>query len=190
MTILHTVPTADASGAVASIYAADTLALGYVPSHTQVLSLNPEAYLAFEHLLRTIAGSMDQRRYELITLAAAQGVRSPHCRLAHGFKSLRYIDEEQLVRIARNYRDAGLSEAEVAVMDFAERLSSAASAGMNDDDAGRLRELGLSDREIVDITLVAAARNYFSRALQALAPELDIPPGLSAELQEALLEPL
>jgi hypothetical protein len=71
------------------------------------------------------------------------------------------------------------------MMDYALKLSTNAAA-MNDADSQTLREAGCSDRDIVDITLAAAARNYFSRALQALAVDVDVPPGLSPALQEAL----
>ena len=99
------------------------------------------------------------------------------------------IDEEQLLAVARNYRDAGLPPEEVAMMDYAVKLSTNAAA-MNDDDTQRLRDVGFSDREIADITLAATARNYFSRALLALAVDLDVPPGVTTELQDALLTPL
>jgi hypothetical protein len=47
-----------------------------------------------------------------------------------------------------------------------------------------------SSRELVDITLAASARNFFSRAPLALAVDVDVPEGLSPKLQEALLAPL
>jgi uncharacterized peroxidase-related enzyme len=129
---------------------------------------------------------MDKRRYELVTLAAADAIESQHCRLAHGKKSLTYIDEQELTAIARDYTAAGLTEAEVAMMEFAAQVSGD-SASITDADTARLRELGFSDRDIVDITLAAAARNYFSRALQALGAEVDVPSGLSEPLTEALV---
>jgi hypothetical protein len=42
----------------------------------------------------------------------------------------------------------------------------------------------------VDITLAAAARNYLSRILQALAVDVDVPPQLSDEMRGALLDPI
>lgn len=60
---------------------------------------------------------------------------------------------------------------------------------MTDDDSRALREAGFTDRQIVDITLAAAARNYYSRPLQALAVPTDQVPGLSPELVDALLSP-
>jgi hypothetical protein len=60
---------------------------------------------------------------------------------------------------------------------------------MTDADSQRLRDVGFSDRQIVDITLAAAARNFFSRALLALAVPVDDVPGLTPALVAALREP-
>lgn len=189
MTILKMTPEAEASGLTAEIYDADRRSLGYVPSHTKAMSLNPEAYLAWESLTKAISSSLGLRRYELVTLAAAQGIGSSHCRLAHGKKTLKIFSEEQLRAIARDYHDAGLPEAEVAMMDYAVKLSTDAAA-MTESDARQLRDFGFSDREIADITLAAAARNFFSRALLAMGVDLDVPGGISEELHDALLAPL
>lgn len=189
MSILKVQSESEATGLTAEIYQADLQSMGYVPSHTKAMSINPEAYKAWQSLVKAIVSSLGLRRYELVTLAAAQAIGSSHCRLAHGKKTLAIIDEEQLLAVARDYRDAGLPPEEVAMMDYAVKLSTNAAA-MNDDDTQRLRDVGFSDREIADITLAATARNYFSRALLALAVDLDVPPGVTAELQDALLTPL
>ncbi|MGK9146542.1 carboxymuconolactone decarboxylase family protein [Plantibacter flavus] len=189
MTILHTVPEAEATGAVAELYADDIADQGYVSAHTKVMALNMEAYAAWEHLIGAVARPLGRRRYELVTLAAARGTRSAHCRLAHGRKSLDLFDEGQLIRIAADYRDADLSPAEVAMMCFAERVSEDASA-MTDADSLTLREHGFSDQEILDITLAAAARNYYSRAIGALAVEVEPPSDISDELRRALVADL
>ena len=175
----------EAHDGVADLYAHDVEDLGYVPSYTRVMAVNPEALRAFQQLVRAIVSELGVRRYELATLAAADAVGSDVCRYAHGRKSLKLFDEEQLERIARDHHDAQLSEADVALMDFAAKLSRD-SASMTDADSLRLREVGFTDREIVDITLAASARNYFSRALHALAVEVDVPPGLSPNLRDAL----
>ncbi|KRE44583.1 carboxymuconolactone decarboxylase [Arthrobacter sp. Soil736] len=189
MSILKMTSEAEASGLRAEIYDADRRSLGYVPSHTKAMSLNPEAYIAWESLLKAISSSLGLRRYELVTLAAAQGIGSSHCRLAHGKKTLKIMSEEQLLAIARDFHNAGLPAAEVAMMEYAVKLSTDAAA-MTDNDAQQLRDFGFGDREIADITLAAAARNYISRAVLAMAVDLDVPPGLSPDLQSALLAPL
>jgi uncharacterized peroxidase-related enzyme len=189
MAVIRTVPENEATGETAAFYAQDILDVGYVPSHTKVMALHPEAFRAWQALVKAVSGPMDKRRYELVTLAAALGIESKHCRLAHGAKTLRYIDEPSLIRIARDYRNAGLSPAEVAMMEFAEKVSRN-SASMTDDDAGRLRDFGFNDHEILEISLAAGLRNLFSRVLQSLNVDVDVPPALTPELQNALLEPL
>ena len=186
MSIVKTISESDATGEVAVIYAEDLETMGYIPSYSRLMAMNPEAVRAWEALARTIALPLGKRRWELVTLAAARGLRSQDCLLAHGKKSLDLFSEPELIRIAKDYRDAGLSEAEVAMMDFAFTVSTASSA-MTDKDSQRLRDVGFSDIEIVNIALAASARNYFSRAIQALAVETDVPADLSDQLKHALI---
>lgn len=185
MSIIRTQTEAEATGLVAELYDDDIRDLGYVPSHTRVMAVNPEAVKAFEQLIRAVAGPMDKRRYELVTLAAAEAIGSQACRVAHSRKSLKYMDEQEIAAVLRDFRTAGLTGAEVAMMEFAQKLSRD-SAAMTEADSQRLRDAGFDDREIVDIALVAAARNYYSRALHALAVEPDVPPDLPAGVRAAL----
>ncbi|WP_136707878.1 carboxymuconolactone decarboxylase family protein [Agromyces sp. H66] len=189
MTIIRTIPEDEADVEVAALYADDVETLGYVPPHTKAMAMNPAAYRAFEALIRSVAKPLGLRRYELVTLAAARGTRSRHCRLAHGAKSLRLFDADQLERIARDYNDAGLSGAEVEMMRFAEQVGRDASS-MTERDSQRLRDAGFSDQEIVDITIAASARVYFASALQGLAVDVDTPPMLSEPLRAALVDGL
>ncbi|MDR6413347.1 carboxymuconolactone decarboxylase family protein [Pseudarthrobacter sulfonivorans] len=187
--ILKTTPESEATGLTAAIYDDDLNSLGYVTTQTKAMAINPEVFQAFEAMLGAITASMDLRRYELVTLAAARAIGSTHCLLAHGAKSLKAFPEDELAGVARDYRNAGLTRAEVAMMEYAEKLSGDATA-MTDADTLVLRGHGFTDREIMDITVAAAARNFLSRAVLALAVDLDVPPVLSPELQEALLAPL
>lgn len=195
MSIIQTTPEDEATGLVAEQYEADRAKQGYVASYTRAMSVNPEAVAAFESLVRAIVAGLGLRRYELITLAAARGARSQHCRLAHGSRALSMglFDESALVQIATSPREsgpvAGLSDAEIAMMEFAEKVSTDASS-MTDADSLVLRAHGFSDREIVDIALAAAVRNYYGKALQALAVEVDVPPTLSDPVREALVRGL
>ena len=182
----------EASGHVADMYDGDLRTDGFVFAHTRAMAINPEAHQAFETLVRAIVPSIGVRTYELATLGAARAIPSPHCLLAHGRKALRAqaLTEEQLEGLARREDEtAGLDDADVAVLRFAEKLSTDAAA-MTDADSQSLRDVGFTDRQIVDIALAAAARNYFSRALQALSVPVDAVKGLSPELTAALLSPV
>lgn len=80
---------------------------------------------------------------------------------------------EQLEAIALDYRNAGLDPQEVAIMEFAEKITLHASA-IRREDVDKLRGFGLSDEEILDITLAAAVRNFWSKTLDAMGTETDI----------------
>ena len=178
-----------AEGHVAEMYADDIDDDGFVFSHTQAMGVNPEAHAAFESLIRAVVPSIGLRVYEAATLGAARALGSTHCLLAHGRKSLRagILDEGGLAAFARG-DDTGFTPAEQVVVDYAARLTTDPSS-MTDDDARSLRNAGYSDRQIVDITLAAAARNYFSRALLALAVPVDEVPGLDPSIAAALTRP-
>src|SRR6266581_8333658 len=146
----------------------------------------PEVYAAWVQLNTAIKAGMDLRRYELATLAAARRLRSSYCCLAHGTVLMERFGEP-VREIALDHRAAGLDEVDVAVMDLAERVVDDATA-IGDADLQRLRDLGLSETEIMDVVLAAAARCFFSKTLDALGVRPDASYSeLEPELREALV---
>jgi uncharacterized peroxidase-related enzyme len=121
----------------------------------------------------SIKTTMDPRRYELATLAAARRLRSTYCCLAHGSVLLeKFLEPDALKSVMADHHAAGLDELEVAVMDLADKVAADATS-VSDTDTARLRTLGLSDGEILEIVAAAAARCFFSKALDALGVQAD-----------------
>jgi alkylhydroperoxidase family enzyme len=146
----------------------------------------PEVRAAWVQLHTSIKEGMDLRRYELATLAAARRLRSSYCCLAHGTVLMEQFGEP-LREIALNHRTAGLDDVDVAVMDLAERVVDDATS-IEDSDLQRLRDLGLSDTDIMDVVLAAAARCFFSKTLDALGVLPDSSYNeLEPDLREALV---
>jgi alkylhydroperoxidase family enzyme len=135
-------------------------------NYERAFAERPEVYAAWGELNGAIKAGMDLRRYELATLAAARRLRSSYCSLAHGTVLLERFGEPVL-EIALDRGTAGLDEVDLAVMDLAERVVDDATS-IGDDDLQRLRELGLSETEIMNVVLAAAARCFFSKTLDAL----------------------
>lgn len=185
--IIETPTENTATGHVAEMYAEDRDGDGFVFAYTKAMAVNPEAYAAFMALIRAIVPSIGVGVYEAATLGAARAIGSPHCLLAHARKSLRadVVDDAGLSAFAEG-DDSGFTPAQQAVIRYAAKLS-ADPCRMTDDDALALRDAGFDDRQIVDITLAAAARNYFSRALLALGVPTDEMPGLDRSTAAALL---
>ncbi len=92
-----------------------------------------------------------------------------------------------MAEIARDYRDAGLEDIDVAVMGLAERVVDDATS-IGQADLQPLRDLGLTETDIMDVVLAAAARCFFSKTLDALGVRPDASyRQLSPELQEVLV---
>ena len=97
-----------------------------------------------------------------------------------------FFTPEEVEAIVRDYRHAGLSAADVAMLSFAEKITLHAYE-VTQADVDELRSHGFADAEILDIVLVAAARNFYSRVVDALGavpdPEyLDLEGGLRRAL--------
>ena len=155
------------------------------PNFDRAFDERPQVQAAWLALNTSIKESMDLRRYELVTLAAARRLRSSYCCLAHG-TILHEEFDEPVIDIALDHRSAGLDEVDVAVMDLAEQVVDDATS-IGDRQLARLRELGLPERDIRGVVLAAAARCFFSKTLDALDIRAD---ASYRELDPALLEVL
>jgi alkylhydroperoxidase family enzyme len=159
---------------------------GVPTNYKRAFDERPDVYAAWGALLGAIKANMDLRRYELATLAAAQRLRSTYCSLAHG-KVLIEQFGEPVLQIATDRTAAGLDEVDLAVMDLAERVVDDATS-IDDADLQRLRDLVLSDPEIMDVILTAAARCFWTKTLDSLGVQADASyRELDPELQEVLV---
>ena len=155
-------------------------------NYERAFEARPDVYAAWGELLAAIKANMDLRRYELATLAAAQRLRSSYCSLAHGKVLIERFDEPVL-QIATDRSEAGLDAVDLAVMDLAERVVDDATA-IAEADLQRLRDLGLSDEEIMDVVLTAAVRSFWTKTLDALGVQPDASYNeLEPELREVLV---
>jgi uncharacterized peroxidase-related enzyme len=177
----------EASGGVAEMFEAHRGQLGYVPNFARLFAQRPAVFKAWLQLRDAITGEMDPRRYELATLAAARALRSSYCALAHG-KVLadRFLDAATVQALALDHAHGGLDEVDVAIMDLAAKVAGDTTA-ITETDVQRLRDLGLADAEIFDVVLAAAARCFFSKAVDALGVQPDaefseLDPGLREAL--------
>jgi uncharacterized peroxidase-related enzyme len=163
----------NATGALHALYEGEVAAKGYIPNYTRLFSLRPEVYRAWRQLVTALNGTMDLRRYELATLAAAEALRCRYCVAAHGaVLESKFYDRPQLEAIVRDFRNAGLDPVDVAIMTFAQKIARHAYE-VTEADVTELRTLGLGDAEILDVALTASARSFFSKTLDAMGCEPD-----------------
>ena len=167
------IPEEAASPEMAAMFAADRDHHGYVNNWTKVYARRPDVLAAWSTLRDAIASRMDQRRYELVTMAAAQRMRSSYCALAHGVGLIKHFyDADTVLHLASDRENAGVDEVDLAVMRFAEKVVDDASQ-ITQADVDRLRDLGLDDDDVIDVALAAAARCFFSKVLDAVGAQPD-----------------
>jgi uncharacterized peroxidase-related enzyme len=135
----------------------------------------------------SIKATMDRRRYELVSLAAARRLRSSYCSLAHGSVLLeRHLEAGELRSVFEDHHDAGLDDVDVAVMDLADKVAADATS-VTQADVERLRSLGLDDGEIFEVVAAAAVRCFFAKTLDGVGAQPDARyAALDPQLRDAL----
>jgi uncharacterized peroxidase-related enzyme len=175
---LKTVTEADATGDVARIYEEEIERYGFVMEATRVWTTRPEMLHLWEEFYATVRSrlSLSARDWKLITLVAAKHVPSTYCSLVYG-RSL--VDDlgspDQIMAVSGDYHNAGLSDRDVAMLEYAEQITRDASQ-VTEADIAKLRDAGFSDEEIYDIAMCASLRNFMSRFYDALGatPDADL----------------
>jgi uncharacterized peroxidase-related enzyme len=184
--LIRTIGVDEAEGDVRAMYEQEAQS-GYVANYVKVFSHRPPVMAAWNTLIGAIRSTVDLRRYELVTLAAARALHSSYCMLAHG-KILRdqFFTPAQLAHIAGDTATAPLEPAEIAMMAYVDKLVRDAST-IDAADIQTLRDHGFADAEIFDIAAVASARCFYSTLLDALGAEPEATfAELESELQTAL----
>ena len=107
--------------------------------------------------------------------------------LAHGaLLRKNFFSANELLAIIKDFHHAGLSEEEVAIMSFAQKITTQPHQ-ISETDIELLRGYGLSDEEILNVVLACTARNFFSKTLDALDA---VPDEVYKQLEPELLKQL
>jgi uncharacterized peroxidase-related enzyme len=148
-------------------------ALGYVPNYARPFALAPDAFTAWQGLSAAVKAGMDERRYELVTVAAARRMRSRYCAVAHAaiLRDKFYADDE-LRRIVADPHSAGLEPGDLAAVDFAEKIAVDPTVA-TEADVQALRDAGLSDQDIFQVVLAVTIRRFFAGVLDAVGASPD-----------------
>jgi uncharacterized peroxidase-related enzyme len=179
----------EATGAAVELLDSARDADGHVPNFVRMFAHRPDVYAAWQQLLLAVRDNMDRRRYELATIASARHLRSSYCMLAHSSVLLdqQFYDSDAVRAIAADHRAAGLDDVDVAVMDLAEKIAADATS-VTQEDVDRLRRLGLSEGDVLDVVLAASLRAFFTKTLDALGVEPDASyDALERELKDVLV---
>ena len=166
---------AEATGEVAEIYHGEIAQRGFVMEATKCWTVRPDLLPLYEQFSASLRAnfSLGTRGWRLITFIVAKHIPSTYC--SHVYARLLTAElgsKDQVLAVQRDFRTAGLSDKEVAMLTYAEQVARDASR-ITPADIDALRTVGFSDVEIGDIALCASWRCFLSRFFDATgaAPE-------------------
>jgi uncharacterized peroxidase-related enzyme len=132
---------------------------GFVPNVFLVLARRPDefrAFFAYHDALMDKPGNLTKAEREMIVVATSNANQCQYCVVAHG-AILRIRAKDPLIadQVAINYRKAGITDRQKAMLDFAMKVSFEAY-DVGDADLAMLSEHGFSEEDAWDITAIAA----------------------------------
>jgi uncharacterized peroxidase-related enzyme len=177
MAFIRMVGADEAEGPLEAIYERDRAQWGEVSPVTRMWSLRPDAlerYLAFKKTVFFGGTTLGRVREELLAVVLSRLTRCSYCAVTHGefLREALGADPARVLAIARDYRSAGLDPADVAMLDFAVKVTEAADR-ITAEDVAALRRAGFDETQVLDVILVAAYRNFMSRVVNAAGLTLE-----------------
>ena len=174
MSWIDEIEISEAEGHLAEIYEELVEKRGKVSNVLRVHSLNPGAMSGHLDLYMTLMfgkSGLSRAEREAIGVVVSAENDCAYC-VSHHTEALRHFikDEDTLNRLMTADGLETLEPRLSNIVRHAEKLTSAPGA-MTEADLGELRAVGLSDRDILDLTLIASYFNFVNRLVLGLGVE-------------------
>ena len=174
MSWIEEIEVSEADGALADTYARLVKQRGKVANILKVHSLNPAALVNHLDLYMTLMfgkSGLSRMEREAIAVVVSAGNECEYC-VNHHTESLRqYLDDEETLAMLATADGLETLDPRLSnIVRHAEKLTTAPGA-MTESDLGELRAEGLSDRDILDLTMIVAYFNFVNRIAMGLGVE-------------------
>ena len=175
--------------ATQAAYTEDQEADGYVNNVTRLWSWRPDVQASFIALRASLmeASALTDREWAVLVTSTAATLNDSYCSLAWGPRLAKLSDDETAARVLSGSPAPALSDREAALAAWARQVVRDPN-GTTEGDIGRLREVGLGDREIFEATAFIAFRLAFSTVNDALgaAPDKQLAEAAPAIIRDAV----
>ncbi|MDH3614950.1 MAG: peroxidase-related enzyme [Gammaproteobacteria bacterium] len=166
MSWIEEVEVSEAAGKLAKMYAALIKQRGKVSNILKVHGLNPEAMGNHLDLYMTLMfgkSGLSRAEREAIAVVVSANNDCEYCVNHHAEALRRYLDDEETVNLLMAADGLETLEPRLSnIVRHAEKLTTAPAA-MTESDLGELRAEGLSDNDILDLTLIVSYFNFVNR---------------------------
>ena len=163
-----------ADGKLQETYAELVKQRGKVSNILRAHSLNPEALGNHLDLYMTLMfgkSGLSRLEREAIGVVVSAANDCAYCVSHHAEALRRYLDDEETLELLMSADGLETLEPRLSnIVRHADKLTSAPSA-MTESDLGELRAVGLSDADILDLTLIVAYFNFVNRIALGLGVE-------------------
>ena len=166
MSWIEEIEVTEAEGKLAQVYAELLEKRGAISNILRVHSLNPDAMASHLDLYMKIMfgkSGLSRAEREAIAVVVSATNDCEYC-VSHHVQALgRYIKDEHILQTLASADGLEVLEPRLGnIVIHAEKLTSAPSA-MTESDLDPLRAEGLSDQDVLDITLIVAYFNFVNR---------------------------
>ncbi len=176
MSWIEEIDVSEAEGRLARSYAALIEQRGKVANILKVHSLNPEAMDSHLDLYMTIMfgkSGLSRAEREAIAVVVSANNECEYCVHHHAEALRRYIRDDDTIALLMAADGLETLEPRLSnIVRHAEKLTTAPGA-MTESDLGELRASGLTDRDILDLTLIVGYFNFVNRIAMGLGVEFN-----------------
>ena len=176
MALIEVIDYENAEGKLKTIYDDLIKSRGKIAAVHQIQSLNPESILNHMDLYLTLMyGKSPLKRVirEMLGVVVSKANNCEYCQIHHIEAVNHYWkNDEKSKKFRQNYKSVNLSEVEFKLCTFAHEHTVNPSSNKSDL-INDLKQLGLSDRAILDATLIIAYFNFVNRMVTGLQVELE-----------------
>lgn len=174
MSWIDIIEVGEADGRLQEMYAELVKQRGKVSNILKVHSLNPEAMGNHLDLYMTLMfgkSGLSRLEREAIGVVVSAANDCTYCVNHHAEALRRYLDDDETLDLLMSADGLETLEPRLSnIVRHADKLTSAPSA-MTESDLGELRAVGLSDKDILDLTLIVAYFNFVNRIALGLGVE-------------------
>lgn len=181
MPYIEVIQPEEAEGQLKEIYDGLVKSRGKIAEVHKIQSLNPESIMNHMDLYMTIMfGKSPLRRVHREMMAVIVSI-SNHCEYCqvHHLEAVKnfWRDDEKLDAFQKDFESAPLDEKEKTLCRYAKELTENPEKSKDAGLVGPLKNAGLSDREVLDATLVISYFNFVNRIVLGLGVDLEQNPG-------------
>lgn len=166
MSWIEEVEVSEAEGKLAETYAALIRQRGKVSNILKVHSLNPDAMSNHLDLYMTIMfgkSGLSRAEREAIAVVVSASNDCQYCVNHHSEALRRYLKDDEIINLLMLADGLETLEPRLSnIVRYAEKLTTAPAA-MTESDLGELRAEGLTDKDILDLTLIVGYFNFVNR---------------------------